>query len=197
MPARCGLRHWREDITSCSLRGRWSWAAAWSGDCQHAGAGGHGKLRIVDRDFLELNNLQRQVLYDEEDVAAGLPKAIAAKQRLAKINSEIEIDAIVSDVDHTNIERLLEGVDCLVDGRDNIETRFLLNDAAVKLGIPWVYGGCLGTEGQTITIVPGQTPCLRCLLPSRRRRNRRRLATARAFWRRASAWCGSSKPTKP
>src|SRR6185503_372777 len=126
---------------------------------------GVGHLRIVDRDFLELNNLQRQVLYDEEDVAAGLPKAIAARQRLAKINSEIEIDAVVADVDHTNIERLLEGVGCLIDGTDNFETRFLLNDAAVKLGIPWVYGGCLGAEGQSLTILPGQTPCLRCLMP--------------------------------
>lgn len=126
---------------------------------------GVGKLRIVDRDFLELNNLQRQVLYDEDDVAAGLPKAIAAKNRLSRINSQIEIEAIVADVDHTNIERLLEGVDCLVDGTDNFETRFLLNDAATKLGIPWVYGGCLGAEGQTLTILPGQTPCLRCLMP--------------------------------
>jgi molybdopterin-synthase adenylyltransferase len=126
---------------------------------------GVGSLRLVDRDFLELNNLQRQVLYDEDDVAAGLPKAIAAKNRLAKINSTIEIDAVVADVDHTNIERLLEGVDCLVDGTDNFETRFLLNDAAVKLGIAWVYGGCLGAEGQTLTILPGQTPCLRCLMP--------------------------------
>jgi molybdopterin/thiamine biosynthesis adenylyltransferase len=126
---------------------------------------GVGHLRIVDRDFLELNNLQRQVLYDEDDVASGLPKAIAAKNRLARINSEIEIEAIVADVDHTNILRLLEGVDCLIDGTDNFETRFLLNDAAVKLGVPWIYGGCLGAEGQTLTILPGQTPCLRCLMP--------------------------------
>jgi adenylyltransferase/sulfurtransferase len=126
---------------------------------------GVGHLRIVDRDFLELNNLQRQVLYDEDDVAAGLPKAIAARNRLVKINSQIEIDAIVGDVDHTNIERLLAGVDCLVDGTDNFETRFLLNDAAVRLRIPWVYGGCLGAEGQSLTILPGQTPCLRCLMP--------------------------------
>ena len=126
---------------------------------------GVGKLRIVDRDFLELNNLQRQVLYDEDDVAAELPKAIAARNRLVKINSQIEIEAIVADVDHANIEQLLAGVDCLVDGTDNFETRFLLNDAAVKLGIPWVYGGCLGAEGQSLTILPGQTPCLRCLMP--------------------------------
>jgi molybdopterin/thiamine biosynthesis adenylyltransferase len=125
---------------------------------------GVGKLRIVDRDFLELNNLQRQVLYDEDDVTAGLPKAIAAKNRLERVNSGIEIDAVVADVDHTNIERLLQGVDCLIDGTDNFETRFLLNDAAVKLGLPWVYGGCIGAEGQSLTILPGQTPCLRCLM---------------------------------
>jgi molybdopterin/thiamine biosynthesis adenylyltransferase len=126
---------------------------------------GIGTLRIVDRDFLELNNLQRQVLYDEDDVAAGLPKAIAAKNRLEKINSTIRIEAVVADVDHTNIERLLAGANCLIDGTDNFETRFLLNDAAVKLGIPWIYGGCLGAEGQSLTILPGQTPCLRCLMP--------------------------------
>lgn len=126
---------------------------------------GVGCLRIVDRDFLELNNLQRQVLYDEEDVAAGLPKAIAAQNRLARINSQIRVEAAVADVTAANLESLLAGVDCLVDGTDNFETRFLLNDAAVKLGIPWVYGGCLGAEGQSITIVPGSTPCLRCLMP--------------------------------
>jgi molybdopterin/thiamine biosynthesis adenylyltransferase len=126
---------------------------------------GVGRLRIVDRDFLELNNLQRQVLYDESDVAAGLPKAIAAQNRLARINSQIQVEASVADVTSANIESLLAGVDCLVDGTDNFETRFLLNDAAVKLGIPWVYGGCLGAEGQSMTILPGSTPCLRCLMP--------------------------------
>src|SRR6476619_6638228 len=125
---------------------------------------GVGKLRIVDRDFLELNNLQRQVLYDEDDVAAGIPKAIAAYERLKKINSTITVEPIVGDVDHTNIERLAAGVNCIIDGTDNFETRFLLNDAAVKLSIPWVYGGCLGAEGQSLTIVPGQTPWLRCLM---------------------------------
>jgi adenylyltransferase/sulfurtransferase len=125
---------------------------------------GVGHLRIVDRDFLELSNLQRQVLYDEQDVAAGLPKAVAAEAKLRKINSQIEIEAIVADVDHTTIERLLQGVDVIVDGTDNFETRFLLNDAAVKFGVPWVYGGCVGAEGQTMTILPGETACLRCLL---------------------------------
>lgn len=126
---------------------------------------GVGKLRIVDRDFLELNNLQRQVLYDEDDVASGLPKAIAAEARLRKINSQIEIEALVVDVDHTNITSLTAGVDVILDGTDNFETRFLLNDAALAFGIPWVYGGCIGADGQTMTILPGETPCLRCLMP--------------------------------
>ncbi len=126
---------------------------------------GVGHLRIVDRDFLELNNLQRQVLYDEEDVAAGIPKAIAAQAKLTKINSQIQVEALVADVDHTNIAALAEGVDVILDGTDNFETRFLLNDAALRFGIPWVYGGCIGAEGQTMTILPGDTPCLRCLMP--------------------------------
>lgn len=128
------------------------------------GRAGVGHLRIVDRDFLELNNLQRQVLFDEEDVGAGIPKAIAAANKLAKINSQINIEPIVADVDHTNIEKLLDNVDMIVDGTDNFETRFLLNDASLKFGVPWVYGGCIGAEGQTMTIVPGDTPCLRCLM---------------------------------
>lgn len=125
---------------------------------------GVGKLRIVDRDFVETSNLQRQVLFDEDDVAAQLPKAVAAANKLRRINSTIEIEPIVADVDHANILSLLDGVDVLVDGTDNFETRFLLNDAAVKLGVPWVYGGCIGAGGQTMTILPGETPCLRCLV---------------------------------
>ncbi|MBI2824999.1 MAG: ThiF family adenylyltransferase [Planctomycetia bacterium] len=126
---------------------------------------GVGRLRIVDRDFLELNNLQRQVLFDEDDLRADLPKAVAAANKLRRINSSVEIEPIVADVDYRNIEQLCDGVDCILDGTDNFETRFLINDAAVKLGIPWVYGGCLGAEGQTMTILPGDTPCLRCLMP--------------------------------
>ena len=125
---------------------------------------GVGYVRIVDRDFLELNNLQRQVLYDEADVAAGLPKAIAAANKLREINSQVTIEPIVTDVDSTNIAELTDGVDVIVDGTDNFETRMLLNDVALKQGIPWVYGGCLGAEGQTMTIVPGETACLRCLM---------------------------------
>jgi adenylyltransferase/sulfurtransferase len=126
---------------------------------------GVGKLRIVDRDFLEKNNLQRQVLYTEDDVASGLPKAIAAKAHLERINSEIEIEAIVADVDAGNIASLVQGADMILDGTDNFETRFLLNDAALKYNLPWVYGGCIGAEGQTMTILPGETACLRCLMP--------------------------------
>ncbi len=125
---------------------------------------GVGRLRIVDRDFLELNNLQRQVLYDEADVAAGLPKAVAAAEKLRRINSTIEIEPVVADIDATNIERLARDVDVIVDGTDNFEIRFLLNDASLRYGIPWVYGGCLGAEGQTMTILPGETACLRCLM---------------------------------
>jgi adenylyltransferase/sulfurtransferase len=125
---------------------------------------GVGHLRIVDRDFLELNNLQRQVLYDEEDVEAGIPKAIAAKAKLQRINSQVDVEAHVTDVDHTNIESLLDGVDMILDGTDNFETRFLLNDASIRFDLPWVYGGCIGAEGQTMTVIPGETPCLRCLM---------------------------------
>ena len=125
---------------------------------------GVGRVRIVDRDFVELNNLQRQVLFDEQDIADGLPKAVAAEQKLRRINSEIEIEAIVADVDSENIAELLDGLDLIVDGTDNFETRFLLNDAAVSLDKPWIYGGCIGAEGQTMTIVPGDTACLSCLM---------------------------------
>jgi adenylyltransferase/sulfurtransferase len=105
------------------------------------------------------------VLFDEDDVAEGLPKAIAAKRRLERINSQIEIEAIVADVEPGNIVRLIEGCDVLLDGTDNFETRLLLNDASLKHSIPWVYGGCIGATGQTMTIVPGETPCFRCLMP--------------------------------
>ena len=125
---------------------------------------GVGSVRIVDRDFVETSNLQRQVLFDEHDVAAGLPNAAAAAEKLRRINSEVEIEPIVADVDYTNVEGLCQRVDAIVDGTDNFQTRFLLNDVAVKHGLPWVYGGCIGAEGQTMTILPGDTPCLRCLM---------------------------------
>ncbi|MGD0899080.1 MAG: ThiF family adenylyltransferase [Thermoguttaceae bacterium] len=126
---------------------------------------GVGTMRLVDRDFVEIGNLHRQVLFDEEDAAAGLPKAIAAAEKLRKINSSVAIEPVVADITAANIEQLCQGADVLLDGTDNFETRFLMNDAAVHLGVPWVYAGCVGTEGQTMTILPGTTPCLRCLLP--------------------------------
>lgn len=125
---------------------------------------GVGRLRIVDRDFVELSNLQRQVLFDEDDAAAAMPKAVVAAEKLRRVNSQIEIEPIVADVDHANIEALCRGVQVILDATDNFEIRFLINDAALKWDIPWVYGGCLGAEGQTMTIVPGVTPCLRCLM---------------------------------
>lgn len=125
---------------------------------------GVGMLRIVDRDFVETSNLQRQILFDEHDVTAHLPKAIAATDKLRRINSQVDIDPVVADVDHTNIVSLSRDVDILVDGTDNFETRFLLNDLAVREGLPWVYGGCIGADGQSMTILPGETPCLTCLL---------------------------------
>lgn len=126
---------------------------------------GVGTLRIVDRDFVEWNNLQRQVIYTEEDVRQRLPKAIAAKSHLEAANADIRIEAEIADVDHRNIRQLCDGVDVIVDGTDNFEIRFLLNDASLELGIPWIYGGCIGAEGQTMTILPGETPCLRCVVP--------------------------------
>ncbi len=125
---------------------------------------GVGRVKIVDRDFVEKSNLQRQVLFDEQDVAEQLPKAMAAAQKLRKINSEVEVEAVVADLDATNIDKLCDGADVIVDGTDNFETRFLINDLAVSRNIPWVYGGCIGAEGQTMTILPGETACLRCVL---------------------------------
>jgi adenylyltransferase/sulfurtransferase len=124
---------------------------------------GVGQLRLIDRDFIETSNLQRQVLFDEHDVADNLPKAEAAARKLAAINSAVHVDPVVTDIDRTNILDLVADADLILDGTDNFEIRYLINDAAVKLGKPWVYGGCIGSHGQTMTILPGETPCLRCV----------------------------------
>jgi adenylyltransferase/sulfurtransferase len=124
---------------------------------------GVGNLRLVDRDFIETNNLQRQVLFDERDVAENLPKAEAAARKLASINSSVHVEPVVTDVDRTNIMDLVKDADLILDGTDNFEIRYLINDTAVKLGKPWIYGGCIGSQGQTMTILPGLTPCLRCV----------------------------------
>jgi adenylyltransferase/sulfurtransferase len=126
---------------------------------------GVGHVRIVDRDFVELTNLQRQVLFDEDDLTSALPKVIAAANKLARVNSQVTIEPIVADVGPENLAQLAAGVDCIVDGTDNFEVRFLINDLAVRDNIPWVYGGAIGAEGQTMTILPGETACLRCLIP--------------------------------
>jgi adenylyltransferase/sulfurtransferase len=124
---------------------------------------GVGHLRLVDRDFIETSNLQRQVLFDEHDVADNLPKAEAAARKLAAINSSVHVDPVVTDIDRTNVLELVHDADLILDGTDNFEVRYLINDAAVKLNKPWVYGGCIGSHGQTMTILPGETPCLRCV----------------------------------
>jgi adenylyltransferase/sulfurtransferase len=124
---------------------------------------GVGHLRLIDRDFIETSNLQRQVLFDEHDVAQNLPKAEAAARKLSAINSSVHVEPIVVDIDRTNILELVKDADLILDGSDNFEVRYLINDAAVKLNKPWVYGGCIGGHGQTMTIIPGETPCLRCV----------------------------------
>lgn len=125
---------------------------------------GVGFLRIVDRDFVDLSNLQRQVLFDEDDVAGHLPKAIVAATKLGKINSQIEIEPIVADVNPNSILSLMDNVELVLDGTDNFETRFLINDAALEKKIPWIYGGVVGSHGQTLPIFPGESACLRCVI---------------------------------
>jgi len=127
---------------------------------------GVGELRLVDRDFVEESNLHRQSLFRESDAARGLPKAIAAADHLREVNSEIGIEGLVEQVDADNIERLAQGMTVIVDGTDNFDTRFLINDLALRNGLPWIYGACVGAYGLSATIVPGRSPCLRCLLDS-------------------------------
>lgn len=130
----------------------------------HLARAGVGFIRVVDRDFIETHNLQRQILFDETDVASNLPKAEAAARKMRLINSQITVEAVVTDIDHTNIIDMVSDVDLILDGTDNFETRYLINDAAVKLGKPWIFGGVIGSEGQSMTIIPGKTPCLRCVV---------------------------------
>ena len=125
---------------------------------------GVGYVRIVDRDFVEPSNLQRQTLFDEADAAQALPKAIAAERKLRSINSSVSVEGIVADLTPRNAQELLDGVHLLLDGSDNFETRFLVNDFAVKSGKPWIYAAGVASYGVTMTIRPGITPCLACLL---------------------------------
>jgi molybdopterin/thiamine biosynthesis adenylyltransferase len=142
---------------------------------------GVGRLVVIDRDFIEMTNLQRQVLFDEQDVADAIPKAEAAKRKIRRINSQIEVTAVVDDVNHKNIERYADGAHVLVDGLDNFETRYLANDFAVARGVPYIYGGAIGTSGAAYAVLPHTpsgdapweadssgaraTPCLRCIFP--------------------------------
>ena len=126
---------------------------------------GVARIVLVDRDCVELDNLHRQVLFTEKDVRLGLPKAIAAAKHLQEANSEVEIIPMVEDVTVDNIEDIIKGVDLVLDGTDNFETRFLINDACYKHQIPWVYAGVVSTSGMVMPILPGKTPCFRCFLP--------------------------------
>ncbi|MGB7624247.1 MAG: ThiF family adenylyltransferase [Terriglobia bacterium] len=128
--------------------------------CARAGI---GSLVLVDRDFVEESNLQRQILFDEQDAAEHLPKAIAAARKLRGINSKIKIRGLVLDANASNIEHLVRNSSLLIDGTDNFESRFLINDACVKLKVPWIYGAAVASEGAAMVILPGVTPCLRCL----------------------------------
>jgi molybdopterin-synthase adenylyltransferase len=131
---------------------------------------GVGRLRLIDRDFVEPSNLQRQTLFDEEDARNALPKAIAAERKLKSINADVVVEGVVSDLVPSNAEELLEDFDLILDGTDNFETRFLMNDVAVKLGRPWIYAAAVGSYGVSMTILPGKTACLACLLESARSR---------------------------
>jgi len=132
----------------------------------HLVRSGVGYVRIIDRDFVEYSNLQRQMLYDEADANQALPKAIAAKNKLQLINSSITVDAHVADLTWKNAEDLLTDMDVILDGTDNFEIRYLINDVAVKNQIPWIYGGAVSSRGMTATINTPKTPCFTCLFPT-------------------------------
>jgi len=129
------------------------------------GRAGVGTLRIIDRDYVEASNLQRQSLFEEKDAAESLPKAIAAARKIAAFNSEIAVEARVEDLVPGNINVLLEGMDVILDGTDNFETRYLVNDYAVKSSLPWIYAAAVGSYGVTLNVLPGKTACLACIFP--------------------------------
>jgi molybdopterin-synthase adenylyltransferase len=125
---------------------------------------GVGYLKLVDRDFVEYSNLQRQILFTEKDAREAMPKALAARDKLLEINSTVRYEALVDDVNHTNIEAIIRDVDLVLDATDNFETRYLINEACVKHGVPWIYGACVAGYGITFSILPGETACLACFL---------------------------------
>jgi molybdopterin-synthase adenylyltransferase len=125
---------------------------------------GVGRIRILDRDFVEPSNLQRQTLFDESDAREALPKAVAAERKLRAINSSVSIEGLVADINPLNVEELLNNFDVILDGTDNFETRFLINDFAIKCGKPWIYAAAVASYGLTMTVQPGESACLACLL---------------------------------
>ena len=127
---------------------------------------GVGTLRVIDRDFVEESNLQRQILFDEEDVRGVQPKAAAAEKKLRAVNSLVNVEGVVEDVNASTIDRLLGGFDLIMDAADNFDVRFLINEFAVKNRIPWIYGACVGSYGLTFPILPGESACLRCVFES-------------------------------
>lgn len=136
--------------------------------CHQAAAlarAGVGRLRLIDRDYVEWSNLQRQWLFEEIDAVEGLPKAVAACRHLARINSEVNLDPVVADLTPANVEDLLQEADVILDGTDNFETRFLINDFAVFSGKPWIYGAAVASYGIVMPVLPGETSCLRCIYP--------------------------------
>ncbi|MGD6965872.1 thiazole biosynthesis adenylyltransferase ThiF [Rossellomorea vietnamensis] len=137
-----------------------------SGSAEALVRAGIGKVTIVDRDYVEWSNLQRQQLYTEQDAEERIPKAAAAQRRLKKINSSVTIEAIIEDAGVEELEKLQKDVDLIIDATDNFETRMIINDISQKYGIPWVYGACVGSYGISYTIIPGKTPCLHCLMES-------------------------------
>jgi sulfur carrier protein ThiS adenylyltransferase len=137
-----------------------------SGNAEMLVRAGIGRITIADRDYVDWSNLQRQQLYSEQDVKEHIPKAIAAKRRLEAINSDVHINAYVADLTARELEDLVQGVDVIIDATDNFETRFVINDVSQKYSIPWIYGACVGSYGLSFTILPGETPCLHCLLQS-------------------------------
>lgn len=151
------LRSARALVVGCGALG--------SAQAEMLARAGVGRLRIVDRDFVEESNLQRQTMFTERDARERVPKAVAAARRIAEINSDVECEAEVADVNRSNVERLVEGCDVVLDGTDNFATRFLVNDACVKHEVAWVYGAAVGSYGVTLTIRPHVTPCLRCVFP--------------------------------
>jgi sulfur carrier protein ThiS adenylyltransferase len=135
-----------------------------SGNAEVLARAGIGKITIIDRDYVEWSNLQRQQLYSEEDAAGRVPKAIAAGRRLEAVNSSVQVESIVGDAGPDELEQLAGGIDLIMDSTDNFDTRMVINDISAKHSVPWIYGACVGSYGISTAFLPGETPCLGCLL---------------------------------